>query len=402
MSDRFYLPAATSMLVNDHIARCKNLSLILDKYPTQAVITEAKNKSPWIRSLVQENHIDSALTQAAYSRWHAMMSATKATLFSASLNWRMIIGLGGETVLETDITLHPLYGIPFIPGSALKGLTRAYVSGEYKEYSVPEDQPEEQRKASEKIDDDHSEIKRIFGSQDEAGSVLFFDAMPLNGKVEFVVDIMNPHYPEYYNSLKSSKTTPPTNDQQPNPITFLTVANTTFTFALAPRNPNDDQHKADVELVKGWLQEALQKYGVGGKTSAGYGYFKEIRDGQEPPAVEQSSQTASTSTFSPMQKPVPAERIRPNIPKFREGQEITGSVVAPTETLRRIAPSDARAFLRYQSFTTTDVLIVVNAEETQNWKPGETRICVFVREEERGGSIVLVCQPRVKRDKGGK
>jgi CRISPR type III-B/RAMP module RAMP protein Cmr6 len=385
MSDRFYLPAATSMLVNDHIARCKNLSLILDKYPTQSVITESKNKSPWIQALVQENHIDSALTQAAYSRWHAMMSATKATLFNASLNWRMVIGLGGETVLETDITLHPLYGIPFIPGSALKGLTRAYAAGEYKEYYVPVDKPEEQRGASKKIDDDHSEIKRIFGSQDEAGSILFFDAMPLNGKVEFVVDIMNPHYPEYYNSLKNNKTTPPTNEQQPNPITFLTVANTTFTFALAPRNPNDDQHKTDVELVKGWLQEALQKYGVGGKTSAGYGYFNKEVSSTEPSRLEKTQEPVVQT---------PKERIRPKLPQFREGQEIRGSVVPLTNELRRRIPSDTNAVLRYESFSTTEVLLVVSAEEAQNWKPGETRICLFVHEEERDGSIVLVCQPR--------
>jgi len=59
-----------------------------------------------------------------------MMSAIEATCFDVSLDWRIVIGLGGESVLETDITLHHLYGIPFIPGSALKGLTRAYVTGE--------------------------------------------------------------------------------------------------------------------------------------------------------------------------------------------------------------------------------------------------------------------------------
>ena len=200
---------------------------------------------------------------------------------------------------------------------------------------------------------------------------------------------MNSHYPNYYGEKK-----PPTNDQNPNPVTFLTVTNTTFMFALAPRNP---RYIDDVNTAKGWLQKALEKYGVGGKTSAGYGYFKEIRDGQESLAVVPPSLVTSTST----QQPIPSERIRPNIPKFREGQEITGSVVAPTDTLRRIAPSDAIAFLRYQSFMTTDVLIVVSAEEAQNWRPGETRICVFLREEEQDGSIVLVCQPRPGKKKKG-
>src|SRR6266699_2079206 len=155
MGERYNLPADTAVFINDHIARCKNLALILDKYPPQVVIEETKNKGPWLQDLVKGSHIDTALTQSAYNRWHTMMSAMGATLFDAALDWRMVIGLGGESVLETDITLHHLYGIPFIPGSALKGLTRAYVSAEYKQYYIPETQPEEQPKPSKKTDEDH-------------------------------------------------------------------------------------------------------------------------------------------------------------------------------------------------------------------------------------------------------
>src|SRR5207302_10163433 len=45
----------------------------------------------------------------------------------AHVKGRMIIGLGDESVLETAITLHRTYGVPYIPGSALKGLAAAYV-----------------------------------------------------------------------------------------------------------------------------------------------------------------------------------------------------------------------------------------------------------------------------------
>jgi CRISPR type III-B/RAMP module RAMP protein Cmr6 len=363
MSDPYNVPIGTATLVNDHIARCKNLALILDKYPPQSVVADTKNKGPWLQGLVKDGHIDTALTQSVYNRWYNMMSAMNAILFNASLDWRMVIGLGSESVLETDITLHHLYGIPFIPASALKGLTRAYVTGEIEGHK------------SNKIDDDNANVKRIFGSQEHAGTVIFFDAMPLNGITNLEVDIMNPHYLEYYAGNK-----PPTNDQKPVPVPFLTVTNTTFTFALAPRNTNNEQQMKDMEQVKTWLQEALQKYGVGGKTSAGYGYFK-----KEMPSVEPTQPEA--------------EYIRPKIPQFREGQEITGSVVAPTDDLRRIASLDVRAFLRYQSYAIKDVLMVVSAVEAQNWKPGETRICLFLSEEVRYGCTVLVCQPRVKKDK---
>ncbi len=380
MSDQYYLPASTTTILNDYVGKCQNLALILDKYLPQHVIEETKNKGPWLQTLIKGVHVDTALAQSAYNRWYALMSAMNVMPFNASLDWRMVIGLGGESVLETDITLHHLYGIPYIPASALKGLTRAYVTGEIEGYK------------SDSIDNDNEEVKRIFGSQEHAGTVIFFDAMPTDGKVTFVLDIMNPHYSEYYTGSK-----PPTNDQNPIPVTFLTVTDTTFTFALAPRNAAKEQHLKDMEQVKAWLQEALQKYGVGGKTSAGYGYFKKEMPSAEPPqagkAQEPIALTQATSR--------PAEHIRPKIPQFREGQDITGSVVAPTEDLQRIAPSETQAFLRYQSFATKDVLMVVSAEEAQNWKPGDTRNCLFVREEERDGCTLLVCQPRPNKKKKG-
>lgn len=388
MSDRYNLPADSAVLVNDHIARCKNLALILDKYPPQSVVADTKNKGPWLQRLTKGGHIDTALTQSAYNRWYTMMSAMKATLFNASLDWRMVIGLGGESVLETDITLHHLYGIPFIPASALKGLTRAYLTGEVEGYR------------SDKIDNDNEEVKRIFGTQKEAGTVVFFDAMPLNGEIKFVVDIMNPHYPDYYNSLKSSNTTPPTNDQSPIPVTFLTVADTKFTFALAPRDASKGQHVKDVELVKGWLQGALHKYGVGGKTSAGYGYFRRADDKDPVAACPASVQTAQT----PQAQAAPESWQRPNIQQFREGQEIQNCVVIqPTEMMRRYYPK-ASAFLRYREFPPKYVYVVIEeaSSEAQNWKLKESRSCIFIREEQHEGSLVLVCKPRVKRDRDKK
>src|SRR6266700_2237295 len=372
MSDSYNFPRSMWELLDKHVGQCKNLALILDKYPPDDVPGNSQGESEWLKRLEPNGHIDTALTQSAYARWRAMISAMGVIPFHAALDWRMAIGLGGETVLETDLTLHHLYGIPFIPGSALKGLTRAYVTGEI----YP----------STDIDKDDTVVKQIFGSQERAGSVIFFDAIPVKGQATFELDIMNPHYPDYY-----GKGEQPTNDQNPNPIIFLTVAKTAFMFALAPRSPKDQD---DVKQAKDWLQKALQKYGVGGKTSAGYGYFKDIKDEQGTTLVEQAPQTASTPKLA--QPSAPAERIRPPIPNFRTGQDITGTVVAPNDELRRRTPAEVKAFLRYSSFALKDVLMVVEAEEAQNWKPGETRICLFVREEVRDDCTLLICQPRQK------
>lgn len=376
MSEHYNLPADTAILVHEHFTACKNLSLILDKYPPERVVADTKQKGPWLQELIQHDHIDASLGQAAYKRWRTMLSALEATSFEADLDWRMVMGLGGESVLETALTLHRLYGLPCIPASALKGLTRAYLTGEVQGYQ------------SAKEEQDNADVKRIFGSQEQAGSVLFFDAFPVEGKASFALDIMNPHYPDYY----AGKDKLPTNDQSPIPVTFLTVTNTIFTFALTPRMATTEeqrtQFRADVQNVRVWLLEALQTYGIGGKASAGYGYFK-----KELP-VEASSQASTTQT--PLSTR-PSERIRPPIPQFREGQEINGSVIAPTDDLHRMASPDAQAFLRYQSFALQDVLVVVNEPEAQNWKPGETRICIFLREEIRNDCSILVCRPRPKK-----
>lgn len=291
----YYHPPSIVRVVQEHIGQCKNLALILDKYVERKAIDENKERGPWMRDLLQGQVIDAELARSAYQRWRLMLKSLDVVSFDAELEWRIVVGLGGESVLETDLTLHHLYGLPIIPASALKGLTRAYVAGEEKDYFVPITKPIAERKPSLEERTDHPDVQRIFGMQERAGSVLFFDALPLNGQATFVVDIMNPHYPDYYNTLKSNAITPPANNQSPNPIPFLAVKEgTTFTFALAPRNPNELQHREEVKLVKEWLQKALQKYGVGGKTGAGYGYFQKPTD----LAVSSSSVEISTAQYT--------------------------------------------------------------------------------------------------------
>jgi CRISPR type III-B/RAMP module RAMP protein Cmr6 len=297
----YYLPPDTAPVIQQHIKGCQNLALVLDKYVQREVIDEGRRKGDWLRERLQNNTLDKQLAQNVYRRWLRMMKSLGAVRFELALDWRMVVGLGGETVLETDITLHHLYGLPIIPGSALKGLTRAYVAGEEKEYFIiPPDKPGAAPGPSLEEKTDHPDIQRIFGMQKQAGTVLFFDALPTNGEAAFVVDIMNPHYPEYYRTLQSKTITPPTNDQSPNPIAFLAVMNTTFTFALAARDPNNQRHKDDVELVREWLQKALQKYGVGGKTSAGYGYFREA---QAVAASENTDNSVRSDNSAPPQSP---------------------------------------------------------------------------------------------------
>jgi len=301
-----------------------------------------------------------------------------ATHFPATLRWRMAIGLGGETVLETDLSLHHLYGIPQIPGSALKGLTRAYVTGEISEHRSPG------------VEQDNATIKRIFGDQENAGSVIFFDALPIEGRATIELDIMTVHYPDYY-----GKKEPPTNTQSPNPVSFLTVANTVFMFALAPRRSTSESDGKDVQQTIIWLQEAIDRYGVGGKTSAGYGHFtvpEQARNQSTAAKQAGSDPTPSEAQTQPAEQPY----VRPQMPRFNAGGEIQGSVIEASDELRGLVP-EAKAFLRYQEFAARQVLIVITADEASTWSKGQTKRCLFEREEERNGCTLLICQPGVSK-----
>ncbi len=267
---QYAVPQATARLVEQFGARCQNLGLLLDKFVPEEAIGESKLQAAWFKERLLPNQRQNApLWEERYQRWLALTRAAGAVTFQAKLAWRMVVGLGERTVLETGLTLDHLTGLPIIPGSALKGLTRAYAVQEAFGSS------------SQKPENDPPAVRRIFGSQadernhveESAGTVIFFDALPVppgaGPRLRFAVDIMNPHYPKYYED--PDHRTPPSNDQSPVPVYFLTVEGATFAFAVAPRSA---EMSADAAKALEWLKEALQKYGVGGKTSAGYGAFK--------------------------------------------------------------------------------------------------------------------------------
>lgn len=137
---------------------------------------------------------------------------------------RLICGLGSANVLETAITLHHLYGIPYIPGSSLKGVCRE-VAFHWLAKNIREDKLNEfQNKFYGELYPDDEDIltyQLLFGAQNFKGLLLFLDAYPENNQQIFDLDIMNPHYSKYYSD--KSGTVAPGDWESPVPIFFLTV-----------------------------------------------------------------------------------------------------------------------------------------------------------------------------------
>ncbi len=213
-------------------------------------------------------------------------SGFKTSSKKLELKWRMIIGLGASHPQETSMTLHHIYGIPYIPGSAVKGVARHSQIiklfentgvGEWERIKKMEEILETDLKKLDKMDENDEIIsyaknhrneietfQKVFGTQSKKGEVIFFDAYPA-GEIKLKIDIMNPHYGDYYSGEEA-----PTDWQNPTPIKFLTVENTEFNFILASKDKNL------LDKAEGCLIEALEKYGIGAKTSLGYGLFKKI------------------------------------------------------------------------------------------------------------------------------
>ena len=210
----------------------------------------------------------------------------------AIVDWRLVVGLGSEHVQETNMTLHHIYGIPYIPGSAVKGVLRHWWLQENEDFI------NNKGKIDEKLALEDAGFLTVFGSQEQRGEVQFLDAYP--DEVNFAIDIMNPHYPDYYSGNK-----PPTDHQNPVPINFLTVEETTFRFVFLAK----DQKPLD-ELKKRF-QKTLEIKGIGAKTAVGYGYFRGFNDQTEgianelkrqQEAVEKEREVKRIASLSPIEQ----------------------------------------------------------------------------------------------------
>ncbi len=259
---RYPLPTDTSQIFqNKARTLCDNLSLLLDRYVgyIDDWKFDEKQKAEFFRQLTQNRPLTQDLVRANYQRWQRMVGVLPhSQTFTASPEWRMVVGLGKSSILETSMTCDRITGIPIIPGSALKGLAASYAM-------LCELEKTDRGEA-----ETDSDFKAIFGTQGETGAVIFLDAVPTKlPKLE--VDIMNNHHPNYYGD--NTGNTPPAPWDSPNPVYFLTLGRASeFAFAVVGRGKETDIQNY-VNKAVDWLKAGLSEMGIGAKTAAGYGYM---------------------------------------------------------------------------------------------------------------------------------
>jgi len=169
---------------------------------------------------------------------------------------RLLLGDGSSNYIDMQtLRLHPLYGIPFLPASVIKGTLRSVW--------ILERFGGSERKAE--ADDC---FVRLFGGQGTSsvhseGILTFFDTYP--EKFAIGVDIQTVHYNNYYNRSAQE----PTDDQPPVPVNFVCLQDVAFAIRLGC---NDSEAWASWSKdIDDMMECMITQYGLGAKTALGYG-----------------------------------------------------------------------------------------------------------------------------------
>lgn len=244
--------------------RTINPSLYFDKY----TVWNQKNGLPTFEngknhSYCKIKHMNSFLEMnipLSGEKYDLLKERIKATIrdefgpdhveiFTLSTKTRLIINLAKESILENSIAVHPFYGFPIIPASAIKGVTKHFIK--------------------------MIEISDEFDIDD----IVFFDALPdaipINSRLSclFDADILSIHYRDYY-AEKGSKL--PSDDQYPVPVNFLSVKRgVKFEFMISSLSHKSKEY---LESVRELIALTLNTVGIGAKTGSSYGYFNEVGD----------------------------------------------------------------------------------------------------------------------------
>jgi CRISPR-associated protein Cmr6 len=175
-------------------------------------------------------------------------------VWEAEAQGRLIVALGTQALRETNIALLHTWGVPCIPGSALKGLASATA---HRHGRAPA-----WNKAGEAKLEQGADHKVLFGDTTSAGYVVFHDAwwIPEGATtLPLELDVMTVHHAEYYGGGNAA----PADWDEPTPVGFLTAQGT---YLVALSGPEEWVMRAGE-----WLKLGLEREGIGAKTQAGYG-----------------------------------------------------------------------------------------------------------------------------------
>lgn len=266
-----------------------NAGLWLDKFIREQARTDKESRQVLVKEVAEIRAPEDY--SHWFERWRRALQDYGAECREATVQGRMALGLGEESVLETAITLHHTYGVPYIPGSALKGLVASFARQHLgNDWQV-----------------DTPAYVMVFGDTKNAGYVTFFDALPLPNSANSAAlhtDVVTVHHKSYY---QLNSIVPPADWDDPNPVPFLSTTGK-YLITLAGPPPW-------VSAAFKILEHALAHAGIGAKTSSGYGRLT-----LSPPLVDmdQAKADAVIASVQALKLPEVAGRIHAFFDQWRK------------------------------------------------------------------------------------
>lgn len=275
-------------------------------------------KRQWVSENAGRTGQDAAL-QAQALRQLALITALGGRGAVFETDWHFATGLGLPHPVENGLAWHHTLGVPYLAGSGVKGLVRAWVKVW-----------DESLNGAEKT----QRLIHWFGTTDQAGCFVFFDALPVE-PVMLTADVMTPHLGKWYEqggAIRDWQQEPdkvPADWHAPVPVPFLVVQKAKLLVGIAPRRP---EFAGELPQVFAALKQALDWLGVGAKTAAGYGRMVE----DAPKFASLAEETAKAAAkleeakLSPEQRVLWALRQRLEADQKRGVKEAGGELIGQT------------------------------------------------------------------------
>ncbi len=242
-----------------------------------------EGKQPKLKELGNIQGHTRKVMEALAARQRAVGESADAEIINAVSTSPFATGLGWEHPNENGFAfLHP-YGLPYLAASGVKGVVRDAAS-ELADGRDGDTHGWTQEAVTKLFGPMPEEIKK---SEDASrGALRFFDVIPAIAGKGLDVDIMNPHYGDYYQAKKTDDHgreiypdgATPHDAGSPVPIFFLVVPpESKFTFVVdCPREhllPDELRSKWSA-LIRTAFVFAFDWLGFGAKTAVGYGALK--------------------------------------------------------------------------------------------------------------------------------
>lgn len=274
---------------NDHAAlgSQSNAGLWYDKFCSSWSYDFTKfEKNDWVKRLHGRKVGSPGLLAEHAARRRALAAACGGMTLEWKTASRFLTGLGRDHPVENGFAWHHLLGVPYLPGSGVKGVIRSWaeVWGAAEDAALCD--------AAFGIETDRND------SGGKAGDILFLDALPV-APVLLEGEVMTPHLGGYYLASLQNPADLPGEWHAPVPIPVLaTAAGQAFQFCLLPRTPEAAEVLPKVATL---LAEALQMIGAGAKTASGYGRFASDA-GVSAPVQGRSGPSAAPVQVDPMEE----------------------------------------------------------------------------------------------------